>query len=391
MAPDVHGKINLDSTNALLFWVSLFIVLYTYAGYPALLAIWAKLSTKTVLKGDAKPFVSLIISVYNEERVIREKLENSLKSNYPADKLEIIVASDSSTDQTHGIVSEFKDRGVKLHIQEGRLGKTATLNSVVPLTKGEVIFFTDANSMLDSNAINFIVENFSDPEVGCATGETKLVNPEDSATGENEKAYYSYDTFMKINESAIGSTVGADGAIFAIRKKLYKPLGRAIINDFVIPLQVVSTGYRVVYEPRSFLHEPTATPLKGGFNRRVRIINRSLWGLASVPQVLNPFKAGFFTLEVISRKLLRWTAPLFIIMVFMTNLMLIDKPFYLAIFCLQSIFYIMAGLTALQILQSDNRFINFPYYFCHGNAAALVALIKFIKGERIVTWDPIRR
>ncbi len=381
----------MNSFFIIVFWLSVLTLFYTYAGYPLLLSIVAFIRTRLVSTGDVQPKVSLIISVYNEEKVIREKLDNALSLDYPKDKLEIIVASDDSTDQTHSIVQQFSDHGVKLLIQKGRLGKTATLNATVPKTTGDIIVFTDANSMYDSQAIRMMVKNFADREVGCVTGETRLINPEGGAVGENEKAYYSYDTFLKIKESAVGSTVGGDGAIFAIRRELYQPLDPSLINDFVIPLQVVAKGYRVVYEPKAFLYEATATPLKGGFNRRVRIINRALFGLFSVPQVLNPFQVGFFTVQIISRKLLRWMAPIFIISTFSANLFLVAKPFYLLSFCGQLLFYIVALLHIVVGGKINNRLFNFPYYFCHANIAALVAIIKFLRGERIVVWDPLRR
>jgi hypothetical protein len=236
-----------------------------------------------------------------------------------------------------------------------------------------------------------IVESFADRQVGCVTGETRLINPEASAVGKNEMAYYSYDTFLKVKESAIGSTVGADGAIFAVRRRLYEPLDPALINDFVIPLQIVAKGYRAVYEPRAFLEEATATPLKGGFGRRIRIINRSLFGLFSVPSVLNPAKVGFFAVEVFSRKLLRWSAPFFLILVFLSNLGLLGIPFYRITFFLQVAFYMLAVFQALAGSRLKNRYLAFAYYFCHGNAAALIAFAKFLKGERIVVWQPLRR
>lgn len=381
----------MDIYFAFLFWFCMLVLFYTYAGYPLLLSFMALTSRHEVRKGSEQPAVTLIISVYNEEKVIREKIENSLTQDYPKEKLEIIVASDDSTDDTHTIVKEFENRGVKLIIQKGRLGKTATLNRTIPVTKGEILVFTDANSMYDCKAIAMLVENFTDPEVGCVTGETRLINPEGGAVGENEKAYYSYDTFLKIKESAIGSTVGGDGAIFAIRRLLYEPLDPALINDFVIPLQIVAKGYRAVYEPRAFLHEATATPLKGGFNRRVRIINRALFGVMAVPQAMNPWRVGFFAVQLVSRKILRWTAPIFILLIFLANSFLLHKPLYLYFFCGQLFFFTIALIHIVTGDRFNNRFLNFPYYFCHANAAALIALVKFIQGERIVVWQPLRR
>jgi cellulose synthase/poly-beta-1,6-N-acetylglucosamine synthase-like glycosyltransferase len=373
------------------FWTSLLILVYTYAGYPLLVWLRASLHNRPVQKGRNTPLVSLIISVFNEEKVIRERLENVLALDYPKAKLDIVVVSDGSTDRTHDIVREFETRGVRLLVQPQRLGKTSALNVAVPQVWGEIIVFTDANSMYDSKAILAMMESFLDPSVGCVTGETRLLNPEGSALGENEKSFYSYDTFLKVNESVIGSTVGADGAIFAIRRELYEPLETFHINDFVIPLRIVANGFRVIYEPEAFLYEPTATPLKGGFKRRVRIINRSLWGLFSVPQVLNPFSVGFFSLQIVSRKLLRWTAPVFILLLFAVNVGLLPSPFYVLTLSLQVAFYCATLLPMILPRGTQTKYLNFPFYFCHGNAAALVALVKFFRGERIVIWDPLRR
>jgi cellulose synthase/poly-beta-1,6-N-acetylglucosamine synthase-like glycosyltransferase len=382
----------METIFAILFWVSILVLIYTYAGYPILLMAVSAVIRKPVKKSeDSVPNVTLIISVYNEERVIQERLENALSQDYPAEKYEIIVASDGSTDKTHDIVNRFNDPRIRLIIQEDRLGKTAALNATVPKSSGDVIVFTDANSMYDTNAIRAMMKNFADPTVGCVTGETRLVNPEGSAIGQNEIAYYSYDTMLKIRESKIGSTVGADGAIFAIRKELYQPLDASLINDFVIPLQVVSKGYRVVYEPDAYLYEMTATPLKGGFSRRVRIINRALFGAFTVPTVFNPRKVGCFAFQIISRKLLRWTAPVFLILALVSNTGLLEMTMYRLTMIAQILFYALALAYPIFRNRFSHKLLNFPYYFCHGNTAALVALIKFLRGQRIVVWEPLRR
>jgi cellulose synthase/poly-beta-1,6-N-acetylglucosamine synthase-like glycosyltransferase len=378
--------------SASIFWVSVLILFYTYAGYPVLLMAAAAIFRRPVKKDEGNlPKVSLVISVYNEERVIRERLENALSQDYPAEKYEILVASDGSTDKTHSIVNSFNDSRIRLIVQEDRLGKTAALNSAVPQALGDVIVFTDANSMYDRGAIRAMMQNFADSSVGCVTGETRLVNPEGSAIGKNEIAYYSYDTMLKVSESNIGSTVGADGAIFAIRKELYQPLDPSLINDFVIPLQVVSKGYRVVYEPKAFLYEATATPLKGGFSRRVRIINRALFGAFTVPSVFNPRKVGFFALQIISRKLLRWTAPVFLILALLSNFGLLGITVYRVTLFAQILFYSAALAYPLFGSRVNRRIFSFPFYFCHGNTAALVAFIKFLLRQRIVVWEPLRR
>lgn len=295
-----------------LFCLCAGLLLYTYAGYPVLLWLIVRLrGPRQVRHGEALPRVSFIISAYNEDGVIREKLENALAIDYPGDRLEIIVISDASSDGTDAIVLEYAARGVRLARQPERRGKTAGLNAVVPHVSGEIVVFSDANAMYARDALRMLVRNFADPEIGCVTGEAKYLESRQSAADAGERAYWTYDLLIKRFETAVGSMVGGDGAIYAIRKELWETLPENAINDFQNPLQIVTKGWRTIFEPAAVCFEETAGRVRAEYRRRVRIVSRSWRAVLQVPAVLNPFRVGFFSVAVISHKVLRWlTGPL---------------------------------------------------------------------------------
>ena len=275
----------------IVFILLLVFSIYSYALYPPILWGLQKIVCRPWRKGDQAFSVSLIISVYNEESVIRAKIENALELDYPQELLEIIVSSDGSTDGTHDIVAQFKDPRVVLKSFE-RLGKTECLNRVVPVARGDIILFTDANSMFPKNLLNNLSRNFIDPDVGLVTGWTRYVK-----VGGGEEVTGIYSKLEKITkhwESMVSSCVGADGAVFAIRKELYKPLAADDINDFIIPLNVVRQEKRVVLDPEVFCHEEATDSDQKAFRRQVRITTRTLWAIRRNLTFLNFKTHGFF-------------------------------------------------------------------------------------------------
>ena len=248
-----------------LFWFSIFVILYAYFGYPLCLYIisFTKPRRKIETITSRNPKVSLLISAYNEENVIEDKILNSLSLNYPKDLLEIVVVSDASVDRTDEIVRFYIQKGVLLRSYEGRIGKTACLNKAVPLSKGDIIVFSDANSKYDRDAIKHLVKRFNDPKVGLGTGSTKYNSKNPNSVSGSVGAYSKIEEITKKLESKIGSCVGADGAIFAIRKQLYQPLKEYDINDFVIPLHIIRQGYRAVLVEHAFCTEETAKGISG--------------------------------------------------------------------------------------------------------------------------------
>lgn len=283
------------------------VLLYAVAGYPLLLWLIVRVrGERPVLKGAELPPVTLIISAFNEAGVMRQKLENALALDYPAGRLEIVVISDASSDGTDDIVREYAPRGVRLARQPERRGKTAGLNAVVPGAAGDVVVFSDANAMYACDALRMLVRNFSDPGVGCVTGEARYTETASTAADAGERAYWKYEIQLKRLETAVGSMVGGDGAIYAIRKQLWEPLPDNAINDFLNPLQIASRGWRTVYEPEAVCFEETAGHMSIEYRRRIRIVSRSWRAVFQAPAVLNPFRVGFFTVSVISHKVLRW-------------------------------------------------------------------------------------
>lgn len=378
----------------LLLWLSIFLVFYVYAGYPVLLLAKQKLfGARPRTVAGIEPPVTLIISAFNEEDVIAEKIENSLALDYPAGKLEVMVVSDCSSDRTDEIVRGYSDRGVKLVRMKQRGGKTAGLNVAVPQAAGDIVIFSDANAMYDTGVVRMFVRNFADAAVGAATGESRYVVEDGDTSTASENLYWRYELALKRLESQLGSLVGGDGAIYAIRKALYRPLQPSDLSDFVNPLQIVSQGYRNVYEGEAFSYEKGGESFDKEFRRKVRIVNRAWRGMMSMRHLLNPFRYGFFAIQAISHKLLRWLVPVFMLLAFFSNLLLIEQGgVYDLLFGAQVAFY---GLAAIGLLQRNReqiaRLFYIPYYFCLVNWASLRGIIDHFRGETYTVWTTVRQ
>jgi len=373
------------------FWLLIFLILYCYIGYPLILLILGFFFGKKVEKKEIFPSVSLLIPVYNEEKIIRQKIENSLALDYPKEKLEIIVASESN-DRTNEIVKEYKDKGVKLIEFKGRKGKQYTIYRTLPKCKGEIIVLTDANGMFKEDALKKLVRSFADPKIGCVCGELRYINPKKVAVGEGETIYWKYDTFIKKLESKFHSVLGAHGSIYALRKNLYNPLSEYRGDDFELPIRVAQQGYGVVWEPEAISEEEVYPETKREFKRKVVIIG---WHFRSGLILLKEsFKKLRFLLifQLISHKILRWLIGFFLLFLFFSNLFLLDKPFYLILFIGQILFYLLAILGYILDKKGKklNKFINLPYYFCMVNLAALVGVINGLLGRQTATWEKLR-
>lgn len=376
-------------------YISLAIVVYIYLGYPIVLWILATtFPARQIKKGNIRPKVSLIISCYNEEEVLSEKLRNSLSLDYPRDLLEIIVVSDGSSDRTDEFALAYKSEGVKLIRQEGRLGKTMGLNLAVPQAQGDIIVFSDANAIYETNALIRLVENFADQTVGYVVGEAQYVDSGCTAASSNEDTYWQYEIFIKKLESRIHSMVGGDGAIYAVRKKLYEQLKSTDINDFVNPLQIIAKGYRGIYEPTAVCREEAAGTFNKEFKRKIRIVNRAFTGLLRVSRVMNPFDSGIFSFEIISHKLLRWFAPFFLTIFALSSLTLSFYDFKIfQFFTTLNIMGVLLGLFGFLVADKGKdwpRVLFLPYYFVAVNFASMIGIIKSLRGDVQVTWDTVR-
>ncbi|MGE3999267.1 MAG: glycosyltransferase family 2 protein, partial [Planctomycetaceae bacterium] len=288
----------------ILFWASFTAVAATYAVYPACLLVLSRFRQRTQPQ-PLEPSTTLIISAFNEADVIREKLENSLALDYPADRLEVMVISDASQDGTDDIVRSFSDSGVRLCRKEQRRGKSAGLSRFVPQASGEILVFSDANSIYEPDAIRRLVRHFNDDGVGFVVGHQRYYD-DASISSTSESLYWRYETAIKVLESRVGSVVCGDGAIMAIRSELFEPLSADDINDLALPLKIVIRGYRGVFDPEAICYEHTAADMAAEFRRRVRIVNRSFRAVYRNWKALSPIHVGWFAVQLFLHKVVRW-------------------------------------------------------------------------------------
>ena len=385
-------------TNFVLFitLISIFIPIYVYIGYPLLLFVLSKLcKTKAVDMADITPPVCMFVSCYNEEDVIEKKIQNCLTLDYPKDKIRFVFISDGSEDQTDNIIKGHADQGIQLIRQEGRLGKTSGLNLAMEQTESEIVVFSDANAMYDEQAIGKLVRNFNDPQVGYVVGAALYTDGSDNAAASSENAYWEYEMAIKKMETRLHSVVGGDGAIYAIRRKLFITLEREDINDFVNPLQIIDQGYRGIFEPEAKCFEETAGDFVKEGNRKERIVNRSFRGLMKVKSVMNPFKTGFFSLEVISHKLLRWLIPAFFALAAAGSIYLSLAGLYpFHWITLGGIIFLWLALYGLMQTEKQNEHPHpafyYPYYFMLVNIRSLFGIIAALRGNIQVTWSTPR-
>jgi cellulose synthase/poly-beta-1,6-N-acetylglucosamine synthase-like glycosyltransferase len=373
-----------------LFWILAGIVFYTFIGYPAVLLVLSRMRPREVRRGSGTPFVSIVTAARNEASCIRATIENKLSLDYPNDRREVIVISDASDDGTDKIVREFADRGVRLVRQDERRGKSAALNLGLEIAKGEIIVFSDANSIYERSALRELVRPFEDPSVGYVTGKMVYTHPDGSIVGEGCSAYMRYENRLREWETKLGSIVGVDGGVDAMRRSLYRPLRADQLPDFVVPLWVTRAGYRVIYEPGAVLREATTTRPADEYRMRVRVALRALWALREEPDLLNPFRFGVFSWQLFSHKVLRYVAfaPLLLLLL-VSGVLALQPGVYRLLFWIQAACY---GAAALGFLLSGRRsvpgILSMPYYFLLIQVASCHAVFKLLAGQTIVVWNP---
>ena len=373
-----------------LFWFSLGAVVYTYAGYPLLVWLLGRLWRMTVRKTDFEPFVSILIAAHNEEAAIAQTIHNKLGLDYPMDRLEVIVVSDASTDRTDEIARSFAPHGVVVLRQEPRNGKSAALNLAVERARGEILVFADANSVYERKALRRLVGNFADPTVGYVTGTLAYVSREHSMTGEGCGRYIRYENLLRRSETRVGSVVGVNGGVDAMRRPLYRRLSPDDLPDLVLPFSVVEAGYRVVYEPEAIASEPVLTRSADEYRMRVRVSLRALWTLVEMRRLLNPLRFGFYSIQVVSHKVLRYLAGPLLAACYCSLLALWDAGFfYRMAFVVQSLL-LLAGTLGLasERMGRPLQLLSIPSYFLLINCAAVDAIVKLVRGERRVVWQP---
>jgi cellulose synthase/poly-beta-1,6-N-acetylglucosamine synthase-like glycosyltransferase len=373
------------------FWIAALLLFYVYAGYPLLLAIIGLFVRSRRPEPGYCPQLSVLIAAYNEEEAIARKIEQTLALEYPAEKLEVLVLSDCSTDRTDEIVSSFPDKRVRLVRMSDRRGKTHAQNQGIQEATGEVIVFSDATAVYQSKALLYMACNYQDASVGAVSGRYQYFDPTDqSATGLGSMAFWNYESLIKKMQSRIRTITGCCGCIYSVRKTAYTELPADIISDLVQPLQAIKKGYRVVFEDRALAYEETTQSTSEEFAMRVRVVTRAMRGLLSVSDLLQPWKFAWTAFQLWSHKIMRWMVPLFLIVLLAANLMLLDLPLYRMILALQLFFYAVALLNMLLPLHRQWKPLGIPLFFCTLNAAALVSMVEICRGRKYVTWQTVR-
>ena len=383
----------IGTAEQIVFSACVGLLAYVYLGYPLLVYLVSVLFPKSVKHGAIEPNVTILITAFNEEDAIYGKLQNTLKIDYPSDKLEILVASDGSTDRTDEIVREHAGSGVKLFRQEGRVGKTMTQNKAVEQATGEIILFSDATTLYNNDVFRSILSAFADDSVGCVAGRLVYLDEEQSNVGKGARSYWNYETFLKIAESRACSLIGASGCLYAVRKSAYEPMYPEACSDFLICTTIYRKGLRSVFAPKAVCFEHTNRKANDELQMRIRVISQTFTDLWRNRDMLNPLKSGFFAIELISHKVLRYAVPFILLALLVANAILTGSSvFYESTMAVQILFYTLA-LAGWLMERAGKRLtlLAMPLYFVLANLASLLAFYKFLRGETYTRWEPIRQ
>jgi cellulose synthase/poly-beta-1,6-N-acetylglucosamine synthase-like glycosyltransferase len=382
---------HLHTVASLVFWSCAALIIYTYVVYPLVLVALAS-RRRGFVHSDAAdqrflPTVSVLIVAHNEEAVIRARIENLLATDYPKEKLELVIASDGSRDRTAAIAREYSDRSVALVEFPSRTGKAAVLDAVIPTLTGEIVILSDANTMMDRAAARRLVRWFCDPRVGSVCGKLVLT---DSTTGSNvDSVYWRYETLLKRCEGKLGGLLGANGGIYAIRRSLFRGIRHdTIIDDFVIPLLArVRTGCRLVYDETAVAYEETPPEISIEFRRRARIGAGDFQSITLLWPLLDP-RRGAIAFTFFSHKLLRWLCPFFLLGLATANLVLVDIGIY-GVTLGVGVILCSVALAGQHFPRrsSIGRAMRLATMFAAMNAALLVGFFRWATGQQSSAWE----
>lgn len=385
----------------LLFWISIFIIFYTYVGYGLLLYLLVNVK-KAFRKKDELfyaenelPTATVIVAAYNEESVIRRKIENTLALVYPKDKVRFIVVTDGSSDRTPEIVQQYSSV-MLLHSNE-RKGKINAVHRAMQYVTSEIVVFTDANAFLNKEALVNIVRHYKNRSVGAVAGEKRVHIEETADATASEGFYWQYESKLKQWDADLFSVVGAAGELYSLRTALYQPVAPdTILDDFLLSMTVVCKGYRIVYEPNAFAIEKPSASIQEELKRKIRIAAGSIQAVGRVPQLFNFFRFPLLSLQYMSHRVLRWTVtPFLLMLVFVLNALLIvrgDPRFYFFLFIGQCVFYAVAFAgRLLERREVKAKALFIPYYFCVMNYAVLAGICRYLAGKQQVTWEKAKR
>jgi len=373
-----------------IFILSILVIFHAYFGYPMSLWMISKFRSYQVEKADFLPSLTLIITASNEEKRIREKLENTLLLDYPSDVLQVIIASDGSTDATNDIVQEYAEHGFELLALHERQGKENAQKEAVSHATGKVIVFSDVATRIDPHGLKAIAANFADPTIGCVSSMDKVLGKDGQPCGEG--AYVRYEMWLRDLESKVSSLVGLSGSFFAARKKVCRDFSGEMQSDFRTVLNSMKLGLRGVSDPDAIGYYPDVADNKREFDRKVRTVLRGQTVFFRNLEFLNIFQYGIFAYQYFCHKLLRWLVPFFLLFALVLNFVLVfSSVFYVVILFLHLAFYGLAGYGLIKPEAMDRTIVKIPLYFLTVNAAILVAWYKYITGNRMVMWTPSNR
>ena len=369
------------------------LLVHIYVGYLGISILLGKIFRKPLKKEGILPNVSLVIPAFNEEKVIKDKLENSLGLDYPKEKLEIVVVSESD-DQTNSIVSQYIEKGIILYTYRTRQGKSKMLYDTVPKTKGEIIVFSDANAIYEKDALKRLVSNFYDRHIGGVLGRLVIANPHDSSISGGESIYKKYEGLLRKYNSYLHSILGADGSMFGIRRELYSPISPTRGDDFELAVRILIKGFGLVFEPEAISYEKASISYHDEIRRKIRMVS---WFLKSsfflLKEMFRPFR-GFLIFQLISNKILRWFSPYFVILLFFSNLVLYKThPFYSIFFSIQILFYTIAVISGIYLKKGErrlHRLLGMAFYFLTFNYAFLLGTLKGLFFRQKSLWEKVR-
>jgi cellulose synthase/poly-beta-1,6-N-acetylglucosamine synthase-like glycosyltransferase len=373
----------------LLFWLSASLVMYTYFGYPFVLWACARIRSRHVQKREFFPHVSIIITARNEADKIRRKIDDTLALDYPAERLEVLVASDASDDATDAIVTEYSGRSVRLVRSPQRKGKEHAQGLAVLVAKGEILVFTDAATMLEPNALSKLMENFADPTVGAVSTEDLIVDVHGNPTGEG--LYVRYEMWVRRLEGRFHSLVGLSGSCFAIRKELCGDWSPVLASDFMGALRAARRGYRSIADSSALGRFVALASNQAETRRKLRTFLRGITVLMANLDLLNPFRYGRFAFQLASHKLMRFVVPFLLLTVLITSIFLSHEPLYGAVVAAQVVFYLLACAGGVVSPLRRSRLIRTIYFFVMVQWAMLLAWGRYLLGHRQMTWEPSRR
>jgi cellulose synthase/poly-beta-1,6-N-acetylglucosamine synthase-like glycosyltransferase len=384
------------SWDNILLLVTILIVVYTWVGYPALLRLLRLFRGRALAHGGAafddgaaaKPFVSIIVPAHDEGKRIAAKLRNCLELAYPADRLEILVASDGSTDTTEEIVEEFAARDARIRLLRGagRMGKSGVQNLAAREAKGELFFLTDAETCARPDVLAVLVSNFADPEVGLATATLHLREPS-GAIAKGQGLYWGYELFLRQAESDLGTLATSSGAALAIRRELFVPMQACYGDDCILPLDVRLQGYRVIQDPRAIVFDAFPHSIQGELRARARMVARNWTGTLSRPAILNPLRFPATAWGLVSHKFLRWLTPFFLAGLFFASTTSLLHGRFVLLWLLQAGFYGSAWVGWLLTRSGRRtRVLALPFAFCLANVGFLLGVLRALRGQTVVGY-----